>query len=120
MKYNEMPPIAGKKVGLFCAIAKPEKFKNTVLNQGAEVLAEFFISDHLEFDLSKLKKFSADCKLQGIEMLVCTEKDRVKFLGYLDISLPVVWLKVTLQLTEGIPEWENFVRNAKNDITRQM
>jgi len=120
LKYNEVPSLNNKKVGLFCAIAKPEKFKQTVLGQGAIVLAEFFIADHLEFDLAKLEQFSIDCKQQGIEMLVCTEKDRVKFLGYLDFSVPVVWLKAKLHLTEGISEWNNFVQKAKNDIIRQM
>lgn len=120
LKNKEIESIDGKKVGLFCAIAKPEKFKQTVLAQGADVLAEFFIPDHLEFNPVKLKNFCFDCIQRGIEILVCTEKDKVKLSEYLDIPLPVAWLKIKLKLVEGDSEWKTFIQKAKQDILRQI
>lgn len=120
LKTNETVTLSGKKVGLFCAIAKPEKFKQTVLAQGAHVLAEFFIADHMQFDPVKLKSFCFDCIQRGVEILVCTEKDKVKLSEYLDIPLPVAWLKIKLQLVEGDSEWKTFIQKAKQDILRQI
>jgi tetraacyldisaccharide 4'-kinase len=120
LKGNEIPSLEGKNVGLFCAIAKPEKFKETVLNQGALILGEYFISDHQPFQPSKLEKFAISCKQKGIEMLLCTEKDGVKFADFLELSLPVFCVKVKLHLTEGDLEWKAFIENAKKDILRRI
>jgi tetraacyldisaccharide 4'-kinase len=120
LKGNEMPPLLSKKIGLFCAIAKPENFYDTVLSQGAVCLHELFLPDHKEFLIEELKKFSLECEKKGIEWLLCTEKDKVKLEQDLQLSLPIVWLKVRLHVTEGTSDWKSFVLKAKKDILRQI
>ncbi len=120
LKGNEIVSIKDKKVALFCAIAKPLKFKQTVLNEGGQISAEYFIPDHMPFDEDKLEKFANNCRVQGIEMLICTEKDKVKFPKNLNLSLPVVWIKVRLQIIYGQDDWNVFIQNLKKDIIRRI
>jgi tetraacyldisaccharide 4'-kinase len=117
---NDMPILMNKKVGIFCAIAKPENFKKTVLDAGAVVLDELFLPDHNEFRTDEIKQFSDNCKKNGIEWLLCTEKDKVKLQQNLQLSLPIVWLKISLHVTEGVQEWKSFIQKAKKDIIRQI
>lgn len=112
--------LEGKKVAIFCALAKPEKFKKTVLNEGAEILAEYFISDHLPFDPIDLENFANVCRAKGVEMLVCTEKDQVKLPKYLKVSLSVVWIKVEIYPVYGNNDWTTFIKNAKKTISRRL
>lgn len=117
---NEIPSLKDVKIGLFCAIAKPEKFKETILNEEAIILDEYFIGDHLSFDPLKLEEFANNCRAKGAEMIVCTEKDQVKFPKYLKVSLPIIWVKVKLDLVFGEDEWKSFIQKAKKDIIRRI
>lgn len=108
--------IEGKKVGLFCAIAKPDKFERTILDEKAEILAEYNIADHTRFEIAKLKEFSEHCKQQGADILLCTEKDRVKLPKYLELSLPIFVIKVNFKVNYGVEEWKSFIQNAKKAI----
>lgn len=112
--------IQGKKVGVFCGIAHPEYFQQTVLRQGGEIVASAFTSDHLILDFSTLKTFAVQCKEMGAEMLLCTEKDKVKIDKAAEFSLPIVWLKMRLKLVEGDREWTEFISRVKTDLRNRI
>lgn len=112
--------IQGKKLGLFCGIAHPEYFQRTVLAQGGEIVASAFTSDHLIMDLSTLQVFALQCKEKGAEMLVCTEKDKVKIDEGTEFPLPIVWLKMQLKLVEGEGDWSEFIGRVKNDLRSRI
>lgn len=111
-----IPSIDGKKVGIFCGIAHPEYFQKTVLQQGGEVIASAFTSDHLILDYSTLEAFAVQCKEKGAEMLLCTEKDKVKIDEGAQFSLPIVWVKMRLKLVEGGDEWSGFITRVKTNL----
>lgn len=108
--------IKGKKVGLFCAIANPNYFKKTVIEQGGEIVHSAILADHREFGVATLQTFAQQCKNLGAEMLVCTEKDRVKIIDTPSLILPIVWLQMELHIVEGIESWCNFVNMIKHNM----
>jgi tetraacyldisaccharide 4'-kinase len=112
--------IKGKKVGIFCGIAHPEYFQRTVVQEGGEIVDSVFTSDHLSLDFYTLDAFAERCKAMGAEMLVCTEKDKVKILEFENCALPIVWLKMRLCLVEGKKEWENFISHVKNELRNRI
>jgi tetraacyldisaccharide 4'-kinase len=109
-----VPCINGKKVGIFCGIAHPEYFQATVTQEGAEIVGSEFTSDHISPDFQILAAFAEHCKAEGAEMLLCTEKDKVKITDLSKLALPIVWLKMQLKLVEGENEWTSFIEGIKN------
>lgn len=109
-----MSSLQGKKVGIFCGIAHPEYFYGTVSRQGAEIVSKLYTADHVSFDTETLIAFSKECRDKGAEMILCTEKDRVKLVDIKGVALPVAWLKMRLKVVEGETEWKTFIGRAKS------
>lgn len=112
--------IKGKRVGIFCGIAHPEYFQATVENLGAIIVTQYYVPDHMATDFGDLKAFASDSEQQGAELLVCTEKDRVKLGDSLALNLPVVWLRTELVLVDGNEEWKTFVTQVKSDLDHKI
>ena len=117
---NLATALKNKKVGIFCGIAQPDNFKQTVMEEEAVVVASHIVPDHMPFDWKLFQKFVGESEAAGAEMLVCTEKDKVKLPPAMKCSLPIVWLKMKLTIVAGETEWKTFIRKTKADIIRQM
>ena len=86
-------------VWLFCAIANPEGFFNSVKCQGYTIAGTTWFPDHHQWSLKEL----ADLKERAaLASLVCTEKDWIKLPATLREDVWVVFL--TVELPEGLVE----------------
>lgn len=110
--------VAGKKVGVFCGIAHPEYFHRTVSSLGAEITDAATVPDHKTFDVALLAEFAQECKDKGAELLLCTEKDKVKIDPTLHLALPIAWVKMRLSLVEGQDEWRSFIQRVKTVLEK--
>jgi tetraacyldisaccharide 4'-kinase len=117
---GESVTIRNKKVGIFCGIAHPEYFYKTVSEEGAEIVDSVFTSDHMSLDFPTLEAFAVQCKEKGAELLLCTEKDKVKILDLPKLALPVAWIKMRLKLIAGQEEWDHFVDRVKSDLRSRI
>lgn len=108
-----VPLNAGKRVGIFCGIAHPEYFQKTVEDLGLCIVAHHFFPDHMGFDSQNLILFAENCRKLGAEMLLCTEKDKVKLATDISVPLPIAWIKMRLKIVEGDAEWSHFIEEAK-------
>lgn len=115
-----LPSIKGMKVGIFCGIAHPEYFYKTVSQEGAEIVASVFASDHMSLDYSTLAAFALQCQEKGAEVLLCTEKDKVKIMDIQKLALPIYWLKMRLKMIEGEEEWKRFIEQVKTDLRNRI
>lgn len=120
LEGNRIESIKGKKVGTFCCIAHPEYFERTITQEGAQIVKSIFAPDHMCFSTKELAAFAEKCKASGAELLLCTEKDRVKILDVKGLALPVAWVKMQLTLMEGMAEWTSFMANIKDDLRRRI
>ncbi|MGE3954380.1 MAG: tetraacyldisaccharide 4'-kinase [Parachlamydiales bacterium] len=66
--------IRGKRVALYCGIARPERFFNTVRDLGAEIVATLSLPDHTAPTLKQIQTL----RNTAPDLLLCTEKDWVK------------------------------------------
>lgn len=102
---DDKPKQAGGKVGLFCAIAKPEQFTMLVRSLKFEVVHEAFFADHDGVTAAQLEKMAILAKSKGAQALLCTEKDRVKLKAGLNLALPIYWLKIGVKsIQDGLLE----------------
>lgn len=104
LKGREIPSIKGWQVGIFCGIANPRRFKKTVEDLGAQIVAEKYFGDHEVADLRKLPKVNA---------LICTEKDFVK-LPMTD--LPIYYLEMEMEISFGKEHWEKMIEKIDQKI----
>jgi tetraacyldisaccharide 4'-kinase len=114
--YGVSESIEGQRIGIFCGIANPQQFLDTVQSLGGNVVEELHFPDHQTGDRETLKRFAEKCRDQGASMLLCTEKDKVKLPENLETVLPIGWVKMELEVVEGQEEWQNFIVKIKKKI----
>ncbi len=103
----------GKKVAVFCAIGKPQKFLQSVRQAEGEIVASFFKPDHEPFDAEELKKFAEESLA---DMLVCTEKDQVKLPSEFKCRLPIVPLTSHLKISGNETAWQELLNNIQSRV----
>ena len=116
MKGSQFNNMKGLKVGIFCGIAQPEHFQLMVKKLGAQVVACHFVGDHMRLEPDELERFAKTGFERGAQALVCTEKDKVKLEGGLDLPLPVLWIQMRLKMIEGDASWKAFINKAKEKL----
>jgi tetraacyldisaccharide 4'-kinase len=116
LKGETLTPLKDKKVGMFCGIAHPDRFKKTLEDEGAQVLTELWLPDHDKPKDKVLQKFAQESIEKGCELLVCTEKDWVKLTNPPSFEIPIVWVQMELKVVEGLDEWDIFIKKAKSKI----
>lgn len=106
LKLNgeEIPSIRGKNVTLFCAIARPERFRKTVEALGAHVEKEVHFADHGKIDLARLPP---------ADLYLCTEKDAVKLPK---TTLPILYLEMQVIVGEGHEKMEKLIAKIDQKI----
>ena len=116
MKGSKLSHMKGMKVGIFCGIAQPEHFQTMVKKLGAQVVACHFVGDHMRLEPDELESFAKIGLERGAQALVCTEKDKVKLEGGLELPLAVLWIQMRLQMIEGEALWKTFIDKAKEKL----
>jgi len=105
---------AKKTIGLFCGIGKPLYFLETAEELGNEVIHKWFLLDHVAPKKQELEAFILECEERGAEAVLCTEKDWVKLPMDLNSSLPIIPVKMRLQIVSGKEHWEKAIDKIKN------
>lgn len=116
LEGNEVSSLAGWKVGLFCGIAKPQSFRNTLASLGAEVVDEWILADHEPAGLKQLSAFASRCKSLGARALVCTEKDFIKLSQEISSLLPILFLEMELKVVRNREKWEMLIEKIDQKI----
>lgn len=96
--------LKGRKIGLLCAIANPGSFLYAIEGCGAEVVIKGFFDDHHEYSEQELSEFIRRLSAAGVHSIVTTQKDIVRFAGWLSVAgsgAEVLVLKVSLKIVEG-------------------
>lgn len=110
--------LRGKKVGAFCGIARPWRFKKFLEQQGAEVIKFWEFDDHQAPTAAQLKQMSEELSDMGASALVCTEKDHVKLGKALELSVPLGTLKICPQVVCGLESWNEFWSEISKKVER--
>lgn len=103
----------GKKIGVFCGIAKPYRFFKALEPLGAEVVFIEELADHKGWQKKDFEAFTTKCALKGAEFIVCTEKDIVKLPEEWASPLPVLWAQLSFRMLEGEKDWVQLTEKIK-------
>ncbi len=93
----------GTRVGAFCGLGNTENFWQTLDSLGLNVVFRWPFPDHHVYKPFELQRVAHQSRMQGADVLVTTEKDRVNCPSHLErlISpLNLVWLEIELVLDD--------------------
>ena len=119
LKDNQIPSLKGKKVGMLCGIAKPNHFRELLQKEGAIIVEELIAPDHMSADRENFKEFIKKCEKSKAMFIVCTEKDKVKIKEGFSSSIPIVWVRMELQVMEGGVHWETFLEKVREKLNKE-
>lgn len=104
--------IKGKKVALFCGIGNPSRFVKTVEEMGAQVALAHFSADHCLMKQKQMQKFVTLAMQRGANLLLCTEKDKVKLTNE-RLPLAIGWIKTHLEIVKNSKGWTKTIDEIK-------
>ena len=105
-------PVGGQRVAAFSGIARSHRFRESLTAAGAVVVLEWRLSDHRVFAAAELEQAALDAQRAGATALVCTEKDAVRLPPELQLALPVLALRVELEILEGEDRIEKLLKTG--------
>lgn len=98
---RELDP--GSTVFLVAAIARPERFTQTVQDLGFEIAGSLTFPDHHPYPQRDLAQIEMDWRQSGAEVVLTTSKDRIKLSGRLEI--PLAELPIRAEPEAGFWDW---------------
>lgn len=118
LRCPEMIDIAvlqGKGVFAFCAIGNPESFRKSIESLGGKLLNFHAFPDHHVYTAPELGTLNAAAKRIGAEVIIVTQKDRVKIKNtFASWNLPLWTLKIEVHVTKGYEIFENKMNTILN------
>ncbi|MCC6128216.1 MAG: tetraacyldisaccharide 4'-kinase [Chlamydiae bacterium] len=108
--------LRGMPIAFFCGIARPERFRDLLLAQGAEIVIEKILADHEGIDPLELDVFAKKAKVLGAQALLCTQKDFVKLVFREKLALAIIYPEMELKITAGHENWQKLVAKIEEKI----
>lgn len=97
--------IAGRRVGVFCALGRPDRFFDAIREVVSDVVGAMAAPDHMSISEEDLGNFAAHCRKKGAEALVCSAKDAVKMPQAMNLDLPFIVVDAEIELLQGHDAW---------------
>jgi tetraacyldisaccharide 4'-kinase len=93
--------LQGKRIAAFAGIARPEVFKKTLADLGAEVVSFAAFRDHQVFTPREIADLVEEKKRVGADYLATTEKDWARLENVVAECPDLAYLSIRLVITEG-------------------
>jgi len=97
--------LRGRKVVTLCGIAAPGGFEQEVERRGAVVLDRRRFADHHRYTQQELIDVVNRAHRLGAEAVITTEKDTVRFPHLERCDVPVLFLRVDIEMVSGVEDF---------------
>ncbi len=97
----ELAYLATKKVGTVSGIANPSGFEAEVRRLGATIVYNKRFADHHRYTQQEIIEIINKSRHNGASMIITTEKDAVRFPKLDRCDIPVLYLRVEIELLGG-------------------
>ncbi|QHI68092.1 tetraacyldisaccharide 4'-kinase [Tichowtungia aerotolerans] len=99
----------GRKVSAVSGIAVPESFENGLRRLGAEIVHSAQYADHHRYSQQEIIETINQAAESGAEMILTTEKDAVRFPRIERCDLPVIYLRVEIEMLSGSDAFNDWI-----------
>lgn len=120
--HDEVLPLEaleGKYIGAISGIAQPKSFDSLLKKLGGNVLFHTTFSDHHAFTAKDIEPFLYRCITRGVDMIVTTEKDAVRFPFPEEMNVPIYYLRIEVKILDGEEVWERCVERICQRVARE-
>jgi tetraacyldisaccharide 4'-kinase len=101
--------LVGKKIAAVSGIAVPDGFENSLRNLGADLVHCEQYADHHRYTQQEIIETINRAVEAGAEMIVTTEKDAVRFPLIDRCDLPVLFLRVEIEMLSGVEAFNDWI-----------
>ena len=106
--------IKDKWTAAISGIAVPEGFENGLEKLGARVEIRRRFSDHHRFSRKEIDKFMKRCIERDMEIVMTTEKDAVRFPRPKEVTVPIYFLRIEVEILKGHHAWDDLITRLCN------
>ena len=92
-----------KRIFSFCSIGNPRAFRQTLDNQGGQVVIEAPFIDHHIYTQNDMETILDKANHNGVDLIVTTQKDAVKLASFEKFfkDRPLYYLKIEMCITKS-------------------
>ncbi len=102
--------LKGRKVASLSGIAQPESFEQSLVTLGAELVYSKRFADHHRFSQQEVLNAINRGKKRQAEMIITTQKDAVRFPKLDRRDLPILFMRVEINIVSGADGFHDCVR----------
>ncbi len=115
-KYVDLSFLKGKRVVAFSGIARPESFKESLLNLGAEIISFKRFADHYPYNRKNIESLRRELHTLNGEFLVTTEKDWARIHGITVDIKNLALLSINLVITTGKDQFFKMIKQRADAV----
>jgi tetraacyldisaccharide 4'-kinase len=110
---KEMKPSALDRisVGVFSGVANSLSFVRTLADFKVLVHHSYNLRDHFAYTRENLSEILKDAQMRGLQYLITTEKDEVKFPQGMQLPIPILVLEIQWEAVHGKNHWDSILKN---------
>jgi tetraacyldisaccharide 4'-kinase len=108
-KIIPLSALQGMRAGALSAIASPESFEQGLRRLGVNLELTQSYADHHRFSKRELERFIKRCSRRGVPFILTTEKDAVRMPRLLNQEVPVLYLRIEIEILKGHEEWDRML-----------
>ncbi|HEY5653461.1 MAG TPA: tetraacyldisaccharide 4'-kinase [Pontiella sp.] len=101
--------LKGMKIAAVSAIAVPESFESALRSFGAEIVYARRFADHHRFSQQEIINTINRSIKRGAEAILTTEKDAVRFPFVERCDIPVIYMRVEIEMFSGEEEFMDWI-----------
>ncbi len=101
--------LKGRKVSAISGIAVPESFEHGLRRLGAEIVHHARYADHHRYTQQEIIETINSAARAGAEVIMTTEKDAVRFPLVERCDLPVIYLRVEIEMLSGSDAFNDWI-----------
>ena len=108
----EQQPLAslqGQKVAALSGIAAPAGFEESIEGFGATLVERFRFADHHRYTQQEMIDLINASSKAGADAIITTEKDAVRFPGLSRCDIPILFLRVEIEILSGADNFHQWI-----------
>ncbi len=105
-EMKELSFLQGLNVFALSGIASPEGFEKEIEKHGATISEKFRYADHYRYTQQQLIDIVNQAHKAGVDAIITTEKDAVRFPRLERLDVPIYFLRVDIELLSGHEDFD--------------